>query len=128
MAKVFISPSRYVQGAGELRHLGSYAEKIREKGYAAGEPGRKEPVGDLLEESFRKSDCGYVFEVFQGECCKKEIRRLQERMETEGCDLIIGIGGGKIFDTAKAAAYYQRTPVLICPTIASTDAPCSALS
>ena len=25
-------------------------------------------------------------------------------------------------------AYYEKTPVLICPTIASTDAPCSALS
>ena len=30
--------------------------------------------------------------------------------------------------TAKAVAYYEKTPVLICPTIASTDAPCSALS
>ena len=34
----------------------------------------------------------------------------------------------KIFDTAKAVAYYEKTPVIICPTIASTDAPCSALS
>ena len=28
----------------------------------------------------------------------------------------------------RAVAYYRHTPVVICPTIASTDAPCSALS
>lgn len=42
--------------------------------------------------------------------------------------LLLGSGAGKILDTAKAVAYYGHTPVLVCPTIASTDAPCSALS
>ena len=49
-------------------------------------------------------------------------------MKDSGCDLVVGVGGGKIFDTAKAVAFYNKTPVMICPTIASTDAPCSALS
>ena len=49
-------------------------------------------------------------------------------MKKNTCNLVIGIGGGKIFDTAKAVAHYEKTAVLICPTIASTDAPCSALS
>lgn len=45
-----------------------------------------------------------------------------------GCNVIVGIGGGKIHDTAKAVAHYVGAPIVIVPTIAGTDAPCSALS
>jgi hypothetical protein len=41
---------------------------------------------------------------------------------------VVGIGGGKTLDTAKAIGYYQKLPVVVIPTIASTDAPTSALS
>jgi glycerol dehydrogenase len=51
-----------------------------------------------------------------------------EACKAAECEVIVGIGGGKILDTAKAAAYYLQLPVVIVPTIASTDAPCSALS
>ena len=85
-------------------------------------------IGKMVEDSFAASDCDVVFDYFNGECCNSEIDRLVNIVKENHCDLTIGIGGGKIFDTAKAVAYYAGTPVFICPTIASTDAPCSALS
>lgn len=57
-----------------------------------------------------------------------EINRVMDICEKAGSEVIVGIGGGKIHDTAKAVAYYMKKPVIIVPTIASTDAPCSALS
>ena len=69
-----------------------------------------------------------LFEDFNGECSKSEVDRLVALARDNGCDIIVGVGGGKILDTAKAVAYYLESPVIICPTIASTDAPCSALS
>jgi glycerol dehydrogenase len=42
--------------------------------------------------------------------------------------VVIGIGGGKILDTAKAAANSLGFPVIIAPTVAASDAPCSALA
>jgi glycerol dehydrogenase len=43
----------------------------------------------------------------------------------EKADVLVGMGGGKAIDTAKIAADRARIPVIIVPTIASTDAPCS---
>ncbi len=42
--------------------------------------------------------------------------------------VIVGAGGGKVLDTARAAAAGLALPVVNCPTVASSDAPCSALS
>lgn len=128
MAKILISPSKYIQGAGELENLGTYAAAYGKKALILISEGGYKRIGDAIKQSFEKTECSIEFDFFNGECSKKEIERLNELMKTTGSDFIIGIGGGKIFDTAKAVAYYAKTPVLICPTIASTDAPCSALS
>lgn len=128
MANILNSPGRYVQGAGELSKLGKYAEGYGKKALVLISRSGYKRIGGSVGAGFVKTGCSTVFDYFNGECCKSEINRLTAVMEKEGCDLVIGIGGGKILDTAKAAAYYRHTPVVICPTIASTDAPCSALS
>lgn len=126
--KILISPSKYVQGAGEMKNLGAYAEKYGKKALILISQGGQKRFGEMVKESFKGTGCDIIFDNFNGECCKPEINRLVEVVKANGCDLVIGIGGGKIFDTSKAVAYHAGLPVFICPTIASTDAPCSALS
>ena len=128
MAKIFISPAKYVQGPGEMDNLGSYAEKFGKKALCLISAGGIKRQGDQITASFKKVSTEFHFENFNGECCYKEIDRLLEIVKKDGYDLVVGIGGGKIFDTAKAVAYKAGTPVIVVPTIASTDAPCSALS
>jgi glycerol dehydrogenase len=48
-------------------------------------------------------------------------------MDGASRDAIIGVGGGKALDTAKAAAHALSAPIAIVPTIASSDAPTSRL-
>ncbi len=128
MANIIISPSKYVQGAGELAKLAEYAEKLGKKPFILISENGKKRFGTMIEDSFKDTECEFVFEAFQGECSKKEINRLIDLVKKYECDMVIGVGGGKIFDTSKAVAYYVGTPVIICPTIAASDAPCSALA
>ena len=128
MANTIISPNRDVQGRGELKNLPEHAKKLGKKLFVIISASGLKRVRDLLEKSFENTGMELVFEEFQGECCETEIKRLGSRFQENKCDLVVGVGGGKIHDSAKAAAYYQGAPVVIIPTIASTDAPCSALS
>ncbi len=68
--------------------------------------------------------------VFQGECSISEIDRIVSELKKSGdaIDALVAVGGGKCSDTGKAVAYRMSLPLVICPTTASTDAPCSGLS
>lgn len=129
MAKIIGSPSRYIQQRNSLSHLAEFAKNlstnllvlITERGYKR--------VGTLIENSTKEVENAKInFCFFKGECSKTEIKRVQQEAKKVGATAIIGIGGGKALDTAKAAAHYSKLPTIICPTIASSDAPCSALS
>lgn len=128
MTNILNCPGKYIQGAGEMKKLGSYAKIYGGKALILISASGFKRSGTLIENSFKGTGCSFIYDHSGGECSKSEISRLTDVMDAEDCDMVIGIGGGKILDTAKAVAYYQEVPVLICPTIASTDAPCSALS
>ncbi|MFR2774589.1 MAG: glycerol dehydrogenase [Anaerostipes sp.] len=126
MAAIIGSPTRYIQGKGEMRNLCSYAEKFGKNLFVLTSASGRKRVESSINEG--KGSSTIIYDVFQGECCMTEIHRLMEIVKESASDVVVGIGGGKIHDTAKAVAYYTGKPVMIVPTIASTDAPCSALS
>lgn len=126
MAAIIGSPTRYIQGKGEMRNLCSYAEKFGKNLFVLTSTSGRKRVEPSINEG--KGSSTIIYDVFQGECCMTEIHRLMEIVKESASDVVVGIGGGKIHDTAKAVAYYTGKPVMIVPTIASTDAPCSALS
>ncbi|MEA5003533.1 MAG: glycerol dehydrogenase [Christensenella sp.] len=126
MTRSFISPSKFVQGEGELKKLGEYVAGFGKKAILVAHPDDFARVQDILDESL--SDTDYVHAAFSGESCDAEIGRVVELVRREDADVVIGLGGGKALDTAKATSTLTKKPVIIVPTIASTDAPTSALA
>lgn len=128
MDKIIISPSKYVQGANVLESIGQYVKPLGNKVLAIADGFVTELVGVTVSTSCEKADVALQMTEFVGECSRPEIERLMDIAKEYGADAIVGIGGGKTLDTAKAIAFYNNIPVVVVPTIASTDAPTSALS
>ena len=128
MKKVMISPSKYVQGEGVLCNLGEYVKAFGAKALLIASKEDQARVQPLLDEAQSKASFALDAGGFNLECSWAEVNRLKLVADEKGSDVIIGLGGGKSLDTAKACAYLTKKPVIIVPTIASTDAPCSALA
>src|SRR5262249_36157037 len=70
----------------------------------------------------------YEVYTFGGECSLAEIERIKHSAREAQARVIVAVGGGKALDAGRAAAADLDLPVVNCPTVASSDAPCSALS
>ncbi len=126
MSKILISPGKYVQGPGALKEIGQHMANLGERVLLLVDPVVLDLFEKDIEEGLEAKDL--ILENFNGECSKKEIDRLTELANKNSIEVIVGVGGGKTLDTAKAISYYAQLPIVIVPTIAATDAPCSALS
>ncbi|WP_416260952.1 glycerol dehydrogenase [Gibbsiella quercinecans] len=128
MLRIIQSPSKYIQGLNALASVGQYAKSLAEHYFIIADDFVMKLAGDTVMGSLQQHGVKHHACVFNGECSHKEIDRLGQELKDQGCNGVIGMGGGKTLDTAKAIAYYQKVPVVLIPTIASTDAPTSALS
>jgi glycerol dehydrogenase len=130
MLQVFCSPTRYTQGPHATHELGPEMRNLGLGGSALIVAGRS--AIRMLSEAWAKTFVGtgmhYQVFPFAGECTSAEIRRGGQAARDTLAKVIIGAGGGKVLDTARAIASDLSLPVVNCPTIASSDAPCSALS
>lgn len=122
------SPSKYIQGRNALGQVGEYFKNYGKNVLFLADKFVLPIVKDKVEAGIYGSEIHIHFEVFSGESTEAEIERVIGIAREKNCSAIAGCGGGKTVDTAKAAGVRGNLKVIVIPTAASTDAPCSALS
>ncbi len=134
MLKSFISPGRYVQGAGALAELPALLPVFGRKVFVLLDPGVEGFMRPQLEAALGGSRDAeamqFRYHIFGGESTESEMRRAAALVREGAYDVVVGVGGGKAIDTAKGAVYFAqqegvRARLAVVPSIVASDAPCS---
>jgi glycerol dehydrogenase len=128
MPRTLISPARYVQGRGAIHRLGEHLTALGSTPLLVADDVVWGFVGHDVTTSLQQAGLPVTRERFGGVPTAAEVDRIVEVIRSTGADVVLAIGGGSTIDTVKAAGYLAGIRWANAPTVASTDAPCSALS
>jgi glycerol dehydrogenase len=126
VTRVFGAPGTYVQGRDVLDTVADHVDTSGDRAVVLADP----EVVDVAADPLRAALCGTGLAVdtatLRDGCTRAEIDRVTA--VAEGADLVVGAGGGRTLDTAKAVRAAVDARLVTVPTVASTDAPTSSLS
>lgn len=128
MPRTLISPARYVQGRGAIHRLGEHLAALGSTPLLVADDVVWGFVGHDVTTSLQQAGLPVTRERFGGVPTAAEVDRIVEVIRSTEADVVLAIGGGSTIDTVKAAGYLAGIRWANAPTVASTDAPCSALS
>lgn len=122
-ARKVILPARYIQGQGVLGQLGAHVRQHGSKPFAVSGRTSWSRVKARVQASLLQAGvplAGHDDTVT--ECTHAKINEVAEKVQASEADIIIGCGGGKAVDTAKAVSEKLQLPVITVPTQCATNA------
>ncbi len=122
-SRAFGCPQRYIQGPGEFKNVFVYGKEYGSSFLFVIDGGIYEMMCDAVSSIEDKAGCRYETVSFSGESCMEDVADLAGLVSQYACDVLVGVGGGKVLDTVKLAADEVDLPRIIAPTSASNDAP-----
>jgi glycerol dehydrogenase len=123
----FASPGKYIQGEGILNNIRNFTDAYGKAVVFIIDinlfDGIKKRFTDLYPPEYQ-----VAYHSKAGEITLSSLDAFEGELSETPVDVFVGVGGGKTIDTTKVLAERFSRPVIIVPTVASTDAPCSGLS
>lgn len=123
-----ISPGRYVQGEGAIAHLGTYLKAIGDRPLLVAGDKSWNAVSQDIKNSLASAELPMQRTGFSGLTTAKEVDRIVSEISRQNADIVVAIGGGSVIDAVKSAGNLAKIRWVTVPTIASTDAPTSAVA
>ena len=119
---------RYRQGPDILECCGEEIARFGRHVFIVTGPRAWAAVQSRLTASMEKAGLSWVVEFYDGPCSYEAAGEYGNLCRENHCDEVIGVGGGRIMDFAKAVAEFAEVGTVNIPTSMSTCAPFTCMS
>lgn len=114
---------RYFQCHGALKKLGPEVSDYGNRIFILyGDGTVKEKTCERVETSLKECGLEYTTMIFEGPSTEESFSYVAEKVRDYGAQVVVGVGGGRIIDIAKAASNIVGIRVFTAPTSAATCA------
>lgn len=121
-------PKFYISGKNILDKSGKYISKFGKYALIICGKSAWNRTGEKILMSFVRERIGYKIEKYPGYCTLDAVEKYSKLALKLKVDVVLGVGGGTILDTAKAIGDKIDLPVITIPTVATNCAACSNVS
>lgn len=113
---------RYRQSRGLLEQAGEEIARYGKKPYVIGGPTALPLIRPRLGKGLADAGLDSFFDVHPGHVSHAAAKEKAACARAQGCDVVVGAGGGRMMDFAKLCAYYLGSRVVTLPTSIATCA------
>lgn len=120
LEEVRSGPDRYISNKGCLNQLPKYLTNFKNGAIITGNKSFN------AFKNYYKNEIPYKHYVYDATASEENAKELSDNIKS--ADVILGIGGGAVIDTAKLVAKNLNAPLIVIPTIVSNCAPYASIS
>lgn len=124
--RIFAGPLRYLQGPGALDLLGEVIAPYGARPLVVTDRFVRDLLGERVHALLAAASPDPAYLLLDGEITAAAADALAEQGRPVGARVVVGLGGGKSLDAAKAVSLRLGLPVVTVPTVASNDSPTSS--
>jgi glycerol dehydrogenase len=116
------SPETYINEFDIVRGAGKYISAYGKNAYIIAGKTAWEKTEEKLSESLKEWHIEHKLQIMEGYPTYQKVEMYASAAYQFQADVVLGIGGGKACDVAKAVGNFRNIPVVTIPTVAATCA------
>lgn len=117
-----LGPEHIWEGAGVIGRVGEEVRRFSDRVLIVVDDNGWPKVYQAVEESLRRAGVAFCIHPFKGYCSQNNVEQIVQKARGFDAGVILGVGGGRVMDTAKSVSAALKCRVITLPTCAATCA------